>query len=103
MRSATHASASCPCVIAASRRCLQERSAVWNPAFKLLDLAGNNLTVLPNHLFHDFDFLRTLYLAENRVAGVNPGDALNGFQYSLYRLDLSGRQMGVTALHDLRR
>ncbi|KAJ8882254.1 hypothetical protein PR048_018742 [Dryococelus australis] len=68
-----------------------------------LDMYGNNLTVMPHTLFHEFDFLKTLVLGENQLPGVLPGDSLSGFQYSLYRLDVSGRNMGVVSLQDLRR
>ncbi|XP_063227150.1 chaoptin [Bacillus rossius redtenbacheri] len=69
-----------------------------------LDLYGNNLTALPHALFREFDFLKTLSLGENHLPdGALPGDSLSGFQYSLYRLDVSGRDMGVASLQDLRR
>ncbi|XP_069668870.1 chaoptin isoform X2 [Periplaneta americana] len=68
-----------------------------------LDLGTNNLTDFPRHLFHEFDFLRTLTLKENKVPPISPADSLNGFQYSIYRLDVSGPEMGVTSLQDLRR
>jgi hypothetical protein len=54
-------------------------------------------------LFYDFDFLRTLTLQGNRLPPINSADTLKGFQYSIYRLDLSGPEMGVTPLQDLRR
>ncbi|XP_049797448.1 chaoptin [Schistocerca nitens] len=68
-----------------------------------LDLSANNLTELPQQLFHEFDFLRTLSLRDNSISQVRPAETLTGFQYSLYRLDLTGRDMGITAIQDLRR
>ena len=73
------------------------------PTLQLLDLSANNLTDFPKHLFHEFDFLRTLNLRDNKLPPINPSDTLNGFQYSVYRLDMSGLKMGVSSLQDLRR
>ncbi|XP_020278724.1 chaoptin [Pseudomyrmex gracilis] len=71
-------------------------------SLELLDVSGNNITMLPSHLFQEFDFLRTLVFRENRIDTFSPIEVFNGFQYSLYTLDLSGRQNGVISLQDLR-
>ncbi|XP_003424382.1 chaoptin isoform X2 [Nasonia vitripennis] len=77
-------------------------------SLELLDLSGNNLTSLPNHVFQEYDFLRTLIFRENRISTFNPilnfsaAEVFNGFQYSLYTLDLSGKQNGMISLQDLR-
>ena len=42
-------------------------------SLELLDLSGNNITNLPNHLFQEFDFLRTLMFRENRIDNFSPG------------------------------
>ncbi|RZF46767.1 hypothetical protein LSTR_LSTR002630 [Laodelphax striatellus] len=76
------------------------------PTLQFLDLSGNNLTVLPPHLLTEFDFLRTLYVRDNVLYSLPaPSDnrADSGFQYSLYRLDLSGRSNSPTSLQSLRR
>jgi hypothetical protein len=70
---------------------------------QLLDLGANNLTDFLHHLFNDFDFLRTLTLQGNRLPPISSADTLKGFQYSLYRLDLSGPEMGIASFQDLRR
>lgn len=36
-------------------------------SLELLDVSGNNITMLPNRLFQEFDFLRTLIFRENRI------------------------------------
>lgn len=36
-------------------------------SLELLDVSGNNITALPNRLFQEFDFLRTLVFRENRI------------------------------------
>lgn len=72
-------------------------------SLQFLDLSSNNLTELPQQLFHEFDFLRTLSMKDNSIADVRPAETLTGFQYSLYRLDLTGRKMGVTSIQDIRR
>lgn len=36
-------------------------------SLELLDVAGNNLTTLPDHVFQEFDFLRTLIFSKNRI------------------------------------
>lgn len=41
-------------------------------SLELLDLSGNNLTFLPNHVFQEYDFLRTLIFRENRIDTFNP-------------------------------
>ncbi|CAL1688585.1 unnamed protein product [Lasius platythorax] len=69
---------------------------------ELLDVSGNNITTLPNRLFQDFDFLHTLIFRENRINTFSPTEIFNGFQYSLYNLDLSGKQNGMISLQDLR-
>ncbi|XP_058788857.1 chaoptin isoform X2 [Phymastichus coffea] len=77
-------------------------------SLELLDLSGNNLTSLPNRIFQQYDYLRTLIFAENHIVTFNPilnysaAEVFNGFQYSLYHLDLSGQQNGQISLQDLR-
>ncbi|XP_014224745.1 chaoptin isoform X2 [Trichogramma pretiosum] len=71
-------------------------------SLELLDLSGNNLTFIPNLVFQEFDYLRTLIYRENHIDTFNPSQAFNGFQYSMYNLDLSGRKNGMIALQDLR-
>lgn len=39
---------------------------------ELLDVSGNNITVLSNRLFQDFDFLHTLIFRENRINTFSP-------------------------------
>lgn len=68
-----------------------------------LDLSGNNISLLPQDIFHHFDMLRTLSLSDNNVQGLNPTETFNGFQFTLYKLDLSGTQNAPTSLQDLRR
>ncbi|XP_072751646.1 chaoptin isoform X2 [Anoplolepis gracilipes] len=69
---------------------------------ELLDVSGNNITTLPNRLFQEFDFLHTLIFRENRIDTFSPTEVFNGFQYSLYNLDISGKQNGIISLQDLR-
>ncbi|XP_014217165.1 chaoptin-like isoform X2 [Copidosoma floridanum] len=71
-------------------------------SLELLDLAGNNLTSLPNSVFQNYDNLRTLVFRENLVDTFNPSEVFNGFQYSLYNLDLTGKKNGMVSLQDLR-
>lgn len=71
-------------------------------SLELLDVSGNNITMLPNGLFQEFDFLRTLVFRENRIGTFLPTEVFNGFQYSLYNLDLSGKQNSMISLQDLR-
>ncbi|XP_012225901.1 chaoptin isoform X2 [Linepithema humile] len=71
-------------------------------SLELLDVSGNNITALPNRLFQEFDFLRTLVFRENRIDTFPPTEVFNGFQYSLYNLDLSGKQNSLISLQDLR-
>ncbi|XP_067012092.2 chaoptin [Anabrus simplex] len=69
-----------------------------------LDLSANNLTEMPHHLFQQFDSLRTVYLHDNVIAqSLKPMDNMNGFQRSLFRLDLSGKDMSIVNIQDLRR
>ncbi|XP_018348156.1 PREDICTED: chaoptin isoform X1 [Trachymyrmex septentrionalis] len=70
-------------------------------SLELLDVSGNNITVLPNRLFQEFDFLRTLIFRENRINTFSPTEVFSGFQY-LYNLDLSGKQNSMISLQDLR-
>ncbi|XP_046834184.1 chaoptin-like [Vespa crabro] len=71
-------------------------------SLELLDLSGNNITNLQNHIFQEFDFLRTLIFRDNRIDTFSPVEVFNGFQYSLYNLDLSGKENTVISLQDLR-
>ncbi|KAG5318298.1 CHAO protein, partial [Pseudoatta argentina] len=70
-------------------------------SLELLDVSGNNITMLPNRLFQEFDLLRTLIFRENRINTFSPTEVFSGFQY-LYNLDLSGKQNGMISLQDLR-
>ncbi|XP_039308071.1 chaoptin isoform X2 [Solenopsis invicta] len=72
-------------------------------SLELLDVSGNNITALPDRLFQEFDFLRTLVFRENRIETFSPTEIFNGFQYSLYNLDLSGKQNSMISFQDLRR
>ncbi|XP_036140371.1 chaoptin isoform X2 [Monomorium pharaonis] len=70
-------------------------------SLELLDVSGNNITALPDRLLQEFDFLRTLVFRENRIDTFSPTEVFNGFQYSLYNLDLSGKQNSMISLQDL--
>ncbi|XP_076287788.1 leucine rich repeat containing G protein-coupled receptor chaoptin isoform X3 [Lasioglossum baleicum] len=71
-------------------------------SLELLDLSGNNITTLPSPIFQEYDFLRTLIFRENKIQTIQPAEVFNGFQYSLYNLDLSGKENSVVSLQDLR-
>ncbi|KAH0557410.1 chaoptin [Cotesia glomerata] len=71
-------------------------------SLELLDISGNNITELQQNIFQEFDFLRTLIFKDNKIATFSPVEVFTGFQYSLYNLDLSGRQNGAISLQDLR-
>ncbi|CAD1476915.1 unnamed protein product [Heterotrigona itama] len=71
-------------------------------SLELLDLSGNNITSLPSPIFQEYDFLRTLIFRENKIQTFSPAEVFNGFQYSLYNLDLSGKENSVVSLQDLR-
>jgi len=72
-------------------------------SLQLLDLGANNLTDFPHHLFHEFNFLQTLTLRENKLSPFSPAYDLQDFQASLNFLDISGPDMGITSLQDLHR
>ncbi|KZC10143.1 Chaoptin, partial [Dufourea novaeangliae] len=71
-------------------------------SLELLDLSGNNITNLPSPIFQEYDFLRTLSFRENKIQNLSPAEVFNGFQYSLYNLDLSGNENSLISLQDLR-
>ncbi|XP_060831402.1 chaoptin [Bombus pascuorum] len=71
-------------------------------SLELLDLSGNNITSLSSPIFQEYDFLRTLIFRENKIQTFSPAEVFNGFQYSLYNLDLSGKENSVVSLQDLR-
>ncbi|KAJ8950482.1 hypothetical protein NQ314_007869 [Rhamnusium bicolor] len=70
---------------------------------ELLDLTGNNISLLPQDVFHRFELLRTLSLRDNNVEILNPIETFNGFHFTLYKLDLSGIDNTPVSIQDLRR
>ncbi|XP_030758115.1 chaoptin [Sitophilus oryzae] len=70
---------------------------------EVLDLSGNNISLLPNELFQRFQYIRTLFLRDNIITKLSPSEAFNSFQYTLYNLDLSGSQNMPINIQDLRR
>ncbi|XP_018322079.2 chaoptin [Agrilus planipennis] len=69
----------------------------------VLDLSGNNITALHHEIFHRFDVLRTVSLKDNLITDFNPVETFNGFQYTLYKLDISGTKNALISIQDLRR
>lgn len=43
-------------------------------SLELLDLSGNNITLLPSPIFQEYDFLRTLIFRENKIQTFSPGE-----------------------------
>jgi Leucine-rich repeat (LRR) protein len=70
---------------------------------EVLDLSGNQITQLPDELFHRLELLKTLSLRDNALLKIDAAQLLNGFQFSLYKLDLSGSENGVVSIQHLRR
>ncbi|KAJ3628300.1 hypothetical protein MTP99_015615 [Tenebrio molitor] len=70
---------------------------------EVLDLSGNQITQLPDELFHRLELLKTLSLRDNALLKIDAAQLLNGFQFSLYKLDLSGSENGVISIQHLRR
>lgn len=70
---------------------------------ELLDLSGNNISLLPENVFHHFAALRAISLQDNIITRLKPTDSFIGFQFTLYKLDLSGSQNVAINIQDLRR
>lgn len=70
---------------------------------EFLDLSGNNISLLPQDVFHGLTLLRTLSLRDNKMETLNPTELFNGFQFNLYDLDLSGMENIPITIQDLRR
>lgn len=68
-----------------------------------LDLSGNNISLLPPDVFHHFASLRAISLRDNIITRLKPMETFNGFQFTLYKLDLSGSQNVAVNIQDLRR
>ncbi|CAH0395861.1 unnamed protein product [Bemisia tabaci] len=75
------------------------------PSLQVLDLSKNNLTQLPATLLLEFDFLKTLNVRDNVLFDLQGSDesSAHQFQYSIHKLDLSGKSNQPVALQDLRR
>lgn len=70
-------------------------------SLEILDLSGNNLTTLPNTVFHRLNLVSHLSLRDNPLTGISIKDVFNGLQYSLRNLDL--RQTHIpSSIQDLR-
>ncbi|XP_065570091.1 chaoptin-like [Artemia franciscana] len=65
-----------------------------------LDLGFNNLTVLPDNLFDNFDYLKSLSFNDNELS-FNPEESFNGFRYTLQSLNLVGHKMGNVNIKEL--
>lgn len=48
-------------------------------SLELLDVVGNNITDLSEHLFQEFDFLRTLIFRDNKIINFAPSKLYNIF------------------------
>ncbi|KAF7273812.1 hypothetical protein GWI33_013503 [Rhynchophorus ferrugineus] len=70
---------------------------------EVLDLSGNNISLLPDDIFQRFQYIRSLSLSDNIVTKLNPVEAFNAFHFTLYNLDLSGVQNMPTNIQELRR
>lgn len=70
-------------------------------SLEILDLSGNNLTTLPNTVFHRLNLVTHLSLRDNPIADLNIKDLLNGLQYSLRSLDLR-RTYKIFSIPELR-
>ncbi|CAH1127122.1 unnamed protein product [Ceutorhynchus assimilis] len=70
---------------------------------EVLDLSGNNISLLPTDVFQRFQYIKALMLKDNMVTNWNIMDTMNGFQFSLYKLDLSGVDNALVNMQNLRR
>lgn len=67
-----------------------------------LDLSGNNITVLHDEFLFKFNALRSLTLRDNLIKSFSPIEVSNGFQKTLFKLDLSGSRNEEVPLSNLR-
>ncbi|CAG9859084.1 unnamed protein product [Phyllotreta striolata] len=72
-------------------------------SLEILDLSGNNISLLPETVFHRFQVLRTLSLNDNAMQKIKAMEDFTGFQFTLYKMDLSGNGDLVVSLQELRR
>lgn len=70
-------------------------------SLEILDLSGNNLTTLPNTVFHRLNLVSHLSLRDNPLTDFNVKDVLNGLQFTLRSLDLRETLIS-TSIQDLR-
>lgn len=70
-------------------------------SLEVLDLSGNNLTSLPNAVFHRLNLVSSLSLSDNPLSGIEVRDVLNGLQFTLRYLDLRGTAV-PSSVQDLR-
>lgn len=68
---------------------------------EILDLSGNNLTTLPNTVFHRLNLVTQLSLRDNPLVAINIKDIFNGLQYTLRNLDLR-QQPNPVSIQELR-
>lgn len=57
-------------------------------SLEILDLSGNNLTTLPNTVFHRLNLVSHLSLRDNPLSDISVKDVLNGLQFTLRSLDI---------------
>lgn len=69
---------------------------------EVLDLSGNHISSLSDEIFQALGLLKTLSLRENTLLKLNAIQSINGAQFSLYHLDLSGQNAPVS-LQELKR
>lgn len=70
-------------------------------SLEILDLSGNNLTTLPDTVFHRLNLVSDLSLRDNPLSELNIKEVFNGLQYTLRELDLR-RTSNPASLQELR-
>ncbi|XP_066248274.1 chaoptin [Euwallacea similis] len=70
---------------------------------EILDLSGNNISLLPKNLLKRFQNIGKLTLRDNIISNWNNMEMFNSFLFSLYKLDLSGSMNTQVTLQELRR